>query len=419
MRYLPANASGSRPGSATPAACVPGSSAAKAYFPWLPFTWLFCAYWPVRIAARAGQQSGCGESAFGKRDAVAAEQLTGLRHPAQVGHGHVVGADKDDVGALPGGLGRGRAGAGSAAAPPWAVGCPASTPSTTAVATASTPAARRSRCVPSTRDIDVVLHRGSGTNADSGTSGSRQDAPHVVPTTQSTTATRARSAPGSRQRDRAGDRLPQRQPGLRLLATGASTGGLFGLYRWEFSGAVSGPGPHFHKTMTESFYILTGSVSIYDGRDWRTAEPGDFLHVPAGGSHGFRNESGEEASMLLHFAPGAPREAYFEGLRPGWRRARSGARRSTPSSCASTTTTGRNEPRAGTWPPERRSTGARRFPHRHQHADDQQQAPAARRRSARWSSSSQADAIATTGREQHPRHDAADWLRASSLLKMP
>jgi quercetin dioxygenase-like cupin family protein len=101
---------------------------------------------------------------------------------------------------------------------------------------------------------------------------------------------------------------------VRLLATGATTGGLFGLYRWEFSPARSGPGPHFHKTMTESFYILSGSVSIFDGRDWKPAGPGDFLHVPAGGLHGFRNDSGAEASMLLHFAPGAPREQYFEGL---------------------------------------------------------------------------------------------------------
>lgn len=36
--------------------------------------------------------------------------------------------------------------------------------------------------------------------------------------------------------------------------------------------------------------------------------------VPPGGLHGFRNESGARASMLLHFAPGAPREPYFEGL---------------------------------------------------------------------------------------------------------
>jgi hypothetical protein len=35
--------------------------------------------------------------------------------------------------------------------------------------------------------------------------------------------------------------------------------------------------------------------------------------VPEGGIHAFRNESGAPASMLILFAPGAPREAYFEG----------------------------------------------------------------------------------------------------------
>jgi mannose-6-phosphate isomerase-like protein (cupin superfamily) len=97
------------------------------------------------------------------------------------------------------------------------------------------------------------------------------------------------------------------------LATGASTDGLFGLYRWTMTGPPTGPGPHFHRTIAESFYVLVGSVRIYDGREWRDCGPGDFVHVPPGGLHGFRNESGAFASMLIHFAPGAPREAYFEG----------------------------------------------------------------------------------------------------------
>lgn len=98
------------------------------------------------------------------------------------------------------------------------------------------------------------------------------------------------------------------------LATGASTGGKFGLYQWNMSARRSGPDPHFHKTISESFYILSGTVRIYNGTEWIDTEPGDFVHVPEGGVHGFRNESGEPASMLLLFAPGAPREAYFEGL---------------------------------------------------------------------------------------------------------
>lgn len=98
------------------------------------------------------------------------------------------------------------------------------------------------------------------------------------------------------------------------LATGAATGGLFGLYRWDMAAGPGGPGPHFHRTIAESFFILSGVVQIYDGTSWADAGSGDFAHVPPGGIHGFRNESGAPASMLLHFAPGAPREGYFEGL---------------------------------------------------------------------------------------------------------
>jgi mannose-6-phosphate isomerase-like protein (cupin superfamily) len=108
-------------------------------------------------------------------------------------------------------------------------------------------------------------------------------------------------------------------PGNRVdyLATGAATGGGFGLYRWHFGAHVSGPDPHFHTTISESFYIVSGTVKIFDGTGWVDTTAGDFVHVPPGGVHGFRNESGEEASMLLLFSPGAPREEYFETLFAG------------------------------------------------------------------------------------------------------
>jgi mannose-6-phosphate isomerase-like protein (cupin superfamily) len=96
------------------------------------------------------------------------------------------------------------------------------------------------------------------------------------------------------------------------LATGASTNSQFGLYRWTMGPQPSGPSPHFHRTISESFYILSGTVRLYDGKRWMDATAGDFLYVPEGGVHAFRNESGEEASMLILFAPGAPREPYFE-----------------------------------------------------------------------------------------------------------
>ena len=87
------------------------------------------------------------------------------------------------------------------------------------------------------------------------------------------------------------------------LATGASTGGQFGLYRWDMDGPRSGPDPHFHRSISESFFVLSGTVRLYEGTQWVDAHAGDFMFVPEGGVHGFRNESGEPASMLLLFAP--------------------------------------------------------------------------------------------------------------------
>ena len=101
---------------------------------------------------------------------------------------------------------------------------------------------------------------------------------------------------------------------VHYLATGASTNGQFGLYRWEMGPNPGGPDPHFHRSISESFYVLTGTVAIFNGTEWLDTEPGDWVHVPEGGVHAFKNNSGVPASMLLHFAPGAPREGYFEGL---------------------------------------------------------------------------------------------------------
>jgi mannose-6-phosphate isomerase-like protein (cupin superfamily) len=112
------------------------------------------------------------------------------------------------------------------------------------------------------------------------------------------------------------------EPELRLgpassasyLATGASTNGQFGLYRWDMGPEPSGPTTHFHRTISESFFVLSGTVRLFNGEAWHDATAGDFLFVPEGGLHAFRNDSGEPASMLILFAPGAPREGYFEGL---------------------------------------------------------------------------------------------------------
>ncbi|MFI7675488.1 cupin domain-containing protein [Actinophytocola sp. NPDC049390] len=97
----------------------------------------------------------------------------------------------------------------------------------------------------------------------------------------------------------------------RFLATGALTDGHFGLFQWDMAPQAGGPGAHYHKTFSESFYVLDGTVRLYDGERWVNAVKGDFLYVPENGIHAFRNDTDEPASMLILFAPGAPREKYF------------------------------------------------------------------------------------------------------------
>jgi mannose-6-phosphate isomerase-like protein (cupin superfamily) len=98
------------------------------------------------------------------------------------------------------------------------------------------------------------------------------------------------------------------------LANQRDTGGDYGLYRVEIAAKGGGPGPHFHRAMSEAFFVLSGTIELYDGTEWKSGGQNDFLYVPPGGIHGFRNVADAPASILMLFAPGAPREHYFEGL---------------------------------------------------------------------------------------------------------
>ncbi|TDD93449.1 cupin domain-containing protein [Actinomadura rubrisoli] len=95
---------------------------------------------------------------------------------------------------------------------------------------------------------------------------------------------------------------------------GAVTDGEFGLYHVIDLAPGAGTGTHFHKTMSESFFVTAGTLRLFDGERWIEGTKGDFLYVPAGGLHSFYNESDEPASFLMLFAPGAPREGYFEDV---------------------------------------------------------------------------------------------------------
>jgi len=100
----------------------------------------------------------------------------------------------------------------------------------------------------------------------------------------------------------------------RLIAPGSVTNNDFGLFRWEMPGRTGGASPHFHRNISESFYVLSGTVRLFNGAQWVDATAGDFLYVPRNGVHGFSNDADQPASMLILFSPGAPRENYFREL---------------------------------------------------------------------------------------------------------
>lgn len=97
----------------------------------------------------------------------------------------------------------------------------------------------------------------------------------------------------------------------RLVAPGSVAEGRYGLFRWDAPARSGGPKPHFHRTFSEAFFVLSGEMEVYAGATWRRGGAGDFIYVPEGGIHAFRNDGDADASLLILFAPGPPRERYF------------------------------------------------------------------------------------------------------------
>ena len=71
---------------------------------------------------------------------------------------------------------------------------------------------------------------------------------------------------------------------VRFVAPGSVCAGRFGLFRWDMAPRAGGPSPHYHKTFSESFYVLAGTVRLHDGGTWVAATAGDFLYVPRAAS---------------------------------------------------------------------------------------------------------------------------------------
>ena len=111
-------------------------------------------------------------------------------------------------------------------------------------------------------------------------------------------------------------RADQRSAGrTRFIATGSQTRGDFGLYEYTLPPGADGATPHLHRTFSESFHVLEGSLDVLAGDEWTTAQARDLVYVPRSGVHAFRAAGPDVgARFLILFTPGIPREDYFTGL---------------------------------------------------------------------------------------------------------
>ena len=100
-------------------------------------------------------------------------------------------------------------------------------------------------------------------------------------------------------------------PDVRFVAPGSVTAGRYGLFEYRMAPRSPGPRPHYHRTFSESFYVLSGELTIFDGQVWSTFGVGDYVHVADSGVHAFRNDGEDPAAFLILFAPGIAREQFF------------------------------------------------------------------------------------------------------------
>jgi len=99
-----------------------------------------------------------------------------------------------------------------------------------------------------------------------------------------------------------------------FLATGEETNNAF----FQFEAVVpmgGGSPPHIHSREDESFYIVNGSLEILIGDSTYQAKAGDFVFVPRGTVHSFKNVSGSTVVQFVTVVP-AGMERYFREVFP-------------------------------------------------------------------------------------------------------
>jgi quercetin dioxygenase-like cupin family protein len=92
------------------------------------------------------------------------------------------------------------------------------------------------------------------------------------------------------------------------LVTGTESGGSYFTLIVDV-GPEQGPPPHIHHLEEEQFFVLEGQLTYSVGDQTLQVNTGDFIHIPRGTVHSFKNGT-KPSRLLATFAP-AGIEGFF------------------------------------------------------------------------------------------------------------
>jgi mannose-6-phosphate isomerase-like protein (cupin superfamily) len=97
---------------------------------------------------------------------------------------------------------------------------------------------------------------------------------------------------------------------LRSLARSPDTGGAYCLVELLTAPGAGTP-PNRHPSDDEAFYVIDGSFEFTIGDETVPAGAGDFVKVPNGAVHAFRNIGERPGRLLIINSPGKAHDGFF------------------------------------------------------------------------------------------------------------
>jgi len=98
--------------------------------------------------------------------------------------------------------------------------------------------------------------------------------------------------------------------GLRFIATAAETDGKYFLCETTVPAGDAGPPLHFHQHEDEGFFLQKGQLTfLVEGKEVRLNQ-GEFINIEKGEKHTWRNESQEDAELVIVFSPAGIEEMF-------------------------------------------------------------------------------------------------------------